>query len=90
MWRYLRIFGLYKNKEFKRYGNFKIRTYGRTELAQLYSPGLCPQAAFRKLNQWIDFHPTLRSSLHALVASDKTRTYTPAQVRLIVEALGEP
>lgn len=30
---------------------FKIRTYGRTELAQLYSPGLCPQAAFRKLNQ---------------------------------------
>ena len=69
---------------------FKIRTYGRTELAQLYCPGLCPQAAFRKLNQWIDFHPTLRGSLHALVTSDKTRTYTPAQVRLIVEALGEP
>lgn len=69
---------------------FKIRTYGRTELAQLYCPGLCPQTAFRKLNQWIDFHPTLRGSLHALVTSDKTRTYTPAQVRLIVEALGEP
>ena len=69
---------------------FKIRTYGRTELAQLYCPGLCPQANFRKLNQWIDFHPTLRGSLHALVTSDKTRTYTPAQVRLIVEALGEP
>ena len=69
---------------------FKIRTYGRTELAQLYCPGLCPHAAFRKLNQWIDFHPTLRGSLHALVTSDKTRTYTPAQVRLIVEALGEP
>lgn len=48
---------------------FKIRTYGRTELAQLYCPGLCPQAAFRKLNQWIDFHPTLRSELHALVPS---------------------
>lgn len=47
---------------------FKIRTYGRTELAQLYCPGLCPQAAFRKLNQWIDFHPTLRSELHALVS----------------------
>ena len=64
---------------------FKIRTYGRTELAQLY-----PQAAFRKLNQWIDFHPTLRHELHALVPSDRVRTYTPAQVRLIVEALGEP
>ena len=61
---------------------FKIRTYGRTELAQLYCPGLCPQAAFRKLNQWIDFH--------ALVPSDKVRTYTPAQVQLIYNALGEP
>ena len=69
---------------------FKIRTYGRTELAQLYCPGLCPQAAFRKLNQRIDFHPTLRSELHALVPSDKVRTYTPAQVQLIYNALGEP
>ena len=69
---------------------FKIRTYGRTELAQLYCPGLCPQAAFRKLNQWIDIHPTERSELHALVPSDKARTYTPAQVQLIYNALGEP
>ena len=53
---------------------FKIRTYGRTELAQLYCPALCPQAAFRKLNQWIDFHPTLRHELHALVPSDRVRT----------------
>lgn len=69
---------------------FKIHTYGRTELAQSYFPDMCPQAAYRKLNQWIDFHPNLRSELRALVTSDKTRTYTPAQVRLIVEALGEP
>ena len=40
--------------------NFKIRTFGRTELAQLYCPELCPQAAFRKLNQWIDLYPNLR------------------------------
>ncbi len=70
--------------------HFKIRTYGRTELAQLYCPGLCPQAAYRKLNQWIDFHPTLRGELRALVPSDRVRTYTPAQVRLIYDALGEP
>ena len=69
---------------------FKIRTYGRTELAQLYWPGLCPQAAFRKLSQLIDFHPTLRRELRALVPSDKVRTYTPAQVQLIYNALGEP
>ena len=65
---------------------FKIRTYGRTELAQLYSPGLCPQAAFRKLNQWIDFHPTLRSSLHALVASTMSRTCAGVYVRVLSEA----
>ena len=69
---------------------FKIRTYGRTELAQLYCPALCPQAAFRKLNQWIDFHPTLRHKLHALVTPDRVRTYAPAQVRQSFEVLGEP
>ena len=69
---------------------FKIRTYGRTELAQLYSPGLCPQAAFCTLLQWIDLHPSLLISRLELGASDKTWSYTPAQVRLIVEALGEP
>ena len=62
---------------------------GRNSLNFIVRP-FVPQAAFRKLNQWIDFHPTLRHELHALVPSDRVRTYTPAQVRLIVEALGEP
>ena len=69
---------------------FKIRTYGRTELAQLYCPGLCPQAALRKLNQRIDIHPTLQSKLQALVPYDKIHQYTPAQVQLTYNALGEP
>lgn len=67
--------------------NFKIRTFGRTELAQLYCPELCPQAAFRKLNQWIDLYPNLREELLASGLSPKSRTYTPAQVGLIVGAL---
>ena len=69
---------------------FRIRTYGRTELAQLYCPDLCPQAAFRKLNQWIDLYPHLRGDLSVHGLSPKSRTYTPVQVRLIVDALGEP
>ena len=28
--------------------SFVIRTYGRTELAQIYCPNLCPEAAFSK------------------------------------------
>ena len=70
--------------------SFEIRTYGRTELALLYNPGLCPDSAYRKLKQWIDLCPGLRDGLAALGISSRSRTYTPAQVRLIVVALGEP
>lgn len=70
--------------------SFVIRTYGRTELAQIYSPELCPAAAFRKLNRWIDLYPGLRNGLSALGGSSHSRSYTPAQVGLIVAALGEP
>ena len=39
--------------------DFRIRSYGRTELAQLYNPCLTPKAAYRKLVGWID--PTMRT-----------------------------
>ena len=70
--------------------SFVIRTYGRTELAQIYWPNLCPEADFRKLKHWIDLCPDLRDGLSALGGSSRSRSYTPAQVRLIVAALGEP
>ena len=70
--------------------SFAIRTYGRTELAQLYCPDLCPEAAYRKLKHWIDLYPGLRDGLSALGLSPRSRSYTPAQVGLIVGALGEP
>lgn len=70
--------------------SFVIRTYGRTELAQIYCPDLCPEAAFRKLKHWIDLYPGLRDSLSASGSSSRSRSYTPAQVGLIVAALGEP
>ncbi len=70
--------------------NFKIRTFGRTELAQLYCPELCPQAAFRKLNQWIDLYPNLREELLASGLSPKIEDIHARTGRLIVGALGEP
>ncbi len=69
---------------------FKIRAYGRTELALLYCPGVGEQAAYRKMNDWIDRFPGLRRSLEDNGMSPRKRSYTPAQVRLIVNALGEP
>ena len=68
--------------------NFVIRAYGRTELAQCYFPSLSPQSAYRKLQSWIDYHPTLRDRLES--TSTCSRVYMPVQVRMIVEAIGEP
>ncbi len=70
--------------------DFKIRAYGRTELAMLFCPEVGEQAAFRKLNRWIDHFPGLRGDLTAAGLTPRQRTYTPAQVRIIINALGTP
>lgn len=64
---------------------FKIRTYGKTELALKYAPELTGSGALKKLQRWIKFNPRLRPLLKI-----KGRVYTPRQVRRIVEELGEP
>jgi len=70
---------------------FKIRTYGRTELARLYDPYITPEGAWKKLREWIAHHPTLPERLQQLgYDANKQRIFTPAQVQAIVEVIGEP
>lgn len=69
---------------------FTIREYGRTELAQLYSPSIQPESAWVKLKLWIRLHPGLPERLSALGYDGRTRSFTPAQVQAITDALGEP
>jgi len=69
---------------------FTIRQYGRTELAQLYCPDIQPESAWVKLKLWISQHPGLNGHLHALGYDGRSRSFTPAQVRAITDALGEP
>lgn len=69
---------------------FRIRQYGRTELAQLYSPDIAPESAWKRLRLWIEHRPGLMSSLASLGYDGRTRSFTPAQVRAIVSAIGEP
>ena len=64
---------------------FKIRAYGKTELALLYAPELTQSGALKKLRRWMRINPRLRQLLRV-----KGRVYTPKQVRRIVEELGEP
>lgn len=66
---------------------FEAKSYGRQELALRYFPAMTPDAAWRKLRRWLDVNPRLRHLARPKTAS---RTFTPRQVRLIVEELGEP
>ena len=61
------------------------RTFGRTELALVYFPQLCPEAAWHKLRSWLMFTPRL-----AHLCELRRRTFTPAEVQLIYAELGEP
>lgn len=71
--------------------NFRIRKYGRTELARLYSPTIAPESAWRSLRTMIEQHPTLLSDLeHTGYDHLHQRSFTPAQVELIVNTLGGP
>ena len=47
-------------------GAFRLRAYGRTELAQAYNPHLSPGAAWQKLSLWIHLYPDLAERLKAL------------------------
>ena len=69
---------------------FKIRAYGRMELAQLYSPDLTGIAAYRKMKKWIALYPGLEQQLYNLGYQPTHRSFTPLEVRAIVDAIGEP
>ena len=70
--------------------NFLIREYGRTELAQLYSPDITSQSAWRKLREWIEGNTALSDELCALGYDGSKRTFTPRMVSRIVYYLGYP
>ncbi|MFN7832858.1 MAG: DUF4248 domain-containing protein [Bacteroidota bacterium] len=69
---------------------FTIRTYGFGELAQMYFPAVSPKTASTNLNNWIRAAPELREALHEAGRRPGFKILSPAQVRLIVEVLGEP
>lgn len=70
--------------------NFQYRVYGKSELAMKYCPYLSESAARRKLMNWIKMQPALVETLRRYGFKESSRCFTPIQVRLIVEAIGEP
>ena len=67
-----------------------LKSFGRMELAILYSPHTTPRHAWRRLRDWMSSHPTLLCDLAATGYTSHQRSFTPAQVALIFTALGEP
>lgn len=69
---------------------FQTRSYAKGELASMYLPDITPDSASKTLRKWIQKYPGLSEELKATGLTASDRRYTPAQVRLIVSALGEP
>ena len=69
---------------------FKIKEYGRTELALIYLPDLTAQSAWRKLRGWIENNASLSDELYMLGYDGSQRSFTPRMVSRIVYYLGTP
>ena len=64
---------------------FVIKSYGKGELAMKYFPYLSPEAARKKLRNWLNINPRLRN-----LKPKRAKDFTPKQVKTIVKELGEP
>ena len=62
----------------------------KSQLAQLYMPDKKRRTATNRLSEWINYCPQLLTALLATGYKKKQKDFTPAQVQLIYEYLGEP
>ena len=69
--------------------NYK-RAYGVTEFAQLYFPGRTPMVAYQRMWEWIRTSRGLKAKLEAAGWVKFQKLYTPKQVGVLIEHLGEP
>lgn len=70
--------------------DFKPGVYTVKELALRYFPESTPRSATTQLRRWIVRNTDLLEALHAAGYQSMQRMYTPRQVMLILEYLGEP
>ncbi len=70
--------------------DFIIRTYTKKELALMYFPDSSPRTAVNHLMAWIHRCSPLWEQLQTMDYYPNAKSFTPRQVRAIVEHLGEP
>ena len=70
---------------------FKIKAYGKSELALQYFPeSASAHTAVNHLMSWIHRNPELTEGLLKLGYRKSAKFFTPKEVGMIVEYLGEP
>lgn len=70
--------------------SFKIRSYSKKELALLFFPDSMPGTAVKHLMTTIRRCDMLWDELQAMGYNNRRKTFTPREVRAIVEWLGAP
>lgn len=69
---------------------FKVRIYGKSELAMLYCPNSQPQSAMKNLYRWIKGCPMLQEELKTMNCNPRRKYYFTQEVQAIIRHLGEP
>ncbi len=70
--------------------DFKIRMYTKKELALMYFPESMPRTAVNHLMAWIRLCTPLWDELLKMGYCKTSKSFSPKQVKAIVEYLGEP
>lgn len=68
----------------------QIRYYSKTQLGSLYFSDIRAYTACRKLMRWINRCQPLCEELRQTNYNPNSRGFTPRQVKLIFDHLGEP
>ena len=71
-------------------GQFKIRSYGYSELALLYFPNSTKKSASTQLCRWVRQNEGLENRLAEFGFKPRKKILTPKQVELIIDFFGEP
>ena len=70
--------------------HFRIRSYSKKELALMYFPDSTPATAVKHLMVTIRRNDMLWDELQAMGYYNRRKTFTPREVRAIVDWLGAP
>lgn len=69
-----------------------IKSYPKSHIYQLYSPGMSPDSARRRLNRWINGDRDLKAALHDVgyFEHKNDHYFTKREVALLFEYIGDP